>query len=156
MIYIKVGDSRRGVILYTWSTWHFLFIIHKNGKSTRAWPILKSNSTSFRFFKNFLWWIIIFWGAPLLYLFEVSIVVLIDFIAILLTPGIFLIQIVNTNNTNIHLIHFYSENNIKMHFPKSWVLKFQTRFRHSLSIGTRWNKLRWHQQRLTIAYYYFS
>ena len=90
-------------------------------------------------------------GAPLLFLFEVSIVVLIDFIAILLTPGIFLIQIVNTNNTNMHLIHFYSENNIKMHFPKSWVLKFQTRFRHLLSIATRWNKLRWHQQRLTIT-----
>ena len=36
-------------------------------------------------------------GAPLLFLSEVSIVVLIDFIAILLTPGIFFIQIVNTN-----------------------------------------------------------
>ena len=31
---------------------------------------------------------------------------LIDFIAILLTPGIFLIQIVDTNNTNMYLIHF--------------------------------------------------
>ena len=30
-------------------------------------------------------------GAPLLFLYELSIVVLIDFIAILLTPGIFLI-----------------------------------------------------------------
>ena len=35
--------------------------------------------------------------APLLFLYEVSIVVLIDFIAILLTPGIFVIQIVDTN-----------------------------------------------------------
>ena len=25
----------------------FLFIIKKNGKSTRAWPMLKSNSTSY-------------------------------------------------------------------------------------------------------------
>ena len=32
-------------------TIHFLFIIHKNVKRTRAWPIQKSNSTSFRFFK---------------------------------------------------------------------------------------------------------
>ena len=47
-------------------------------------------------------------GAPLLFLYDVSIVVLIDLIAILLTPGIFLIQIVNTNNTNVHLIHFHS------------------------------------------------
>ena len=47
-------------------------------------------------------------GDPLLFLYEVSIVVLIDFIAILLTPGIFLIQIVNTNNTNVYLIHFRS------------------------------------------------
>ena len=46
-------------------------------------------------------------GGPLLFLYEVSIVVLIDFIAILLTPGIFLIQIVNAN---MYLIHFYSKN----------------------------------------------
>ena len=36
-------------------------------------------------------------GASLLFLYKVSSVVLIDFIAILLPPGIFLIQIVNTN-----------------------------------------------------------
>ena len=37
----------------TWSTVHFVFIIpKKNGKSTRAWPKLKSNSTSFWFKKN--------------------------------------------------------------------------------------------------------
>ena len=60
-------------------------------------------------------------GAPLLFIYEVSIVDLIDFMAILLTPGIFLIQIVNTNNTNMYLIYFYSKNNIKMHFPQSWV-----------------------------------
>ena len=87
-------------------------------------------------------------GAPLLFLYEVSVVVLIGFIAILLTKGIFLIQIVNTNNTNVYLIHFHSKNNIKMHFPKSWVLKFQTNLNHSLFITTRWNKLLWHQQRL--------
>ena len=52
---------------------------------------------------------------------EVSIVVLIDFIAILLTPGIVLIQIVNTN---MYLIHFHSKNIIKMCFPKVGFLKF--------------------------------
>ena len=61
-------------------------------------------------------------GAPLLFLYEVSIVILIYFIAILLTPGIILIQI-NTNNTNMYLIHFHSKNNIKICFPKSWVFK---------------------------------
>ena len=73
-----------------------------------------------------------------------SIVVLIDFMAILLTPGIFLLQIVNKN---MYLIHFHSKNIIKMHFPKVVFLKFQTGFGHSLSIVTRWNKLRWQQQR---------
>ena len=48
-------------------------------------------------------------GEPVLFLYEVGIVVLIYFIAILITPGIFLIQIVNTN---MYLIHFYSKNNI--------------------------------------------
>ena len=73
-------------------------------------------------------------GAPLIFLYEVSIVVLIDLIAMVITPGIFLIQIVNTN---MYLIHFYSKNNIKMHIPKSWVLKFQNPIKHSLSITTR-------------------
>ena len=50
----------------------------------------------------------------------ICIVVLIYFIAILLTPGIFLIQIVNTK---MYLIHFHCKNIIKMHFPKSWVFK---------------------------------
>ena len=67
-------------------------------------------------------------GAPLLFLYEVSIVVLIDFIAMLITPGILLKQIVNTN---MYLIHIYSKNNIKMHFSKSLVLKFQNGIRHS-------------------------
>ena len=49
-----------------------------------------------------------------------NIVVPIDFIAILLTLGIFLIQIVNTN---MYLIHYHSKNIIKIHFPKSWVFK---------------------------------
>ena len=57
-------------------------------------------------------------GAPLLFLYEASMVVLIDFISILLTQGIFLIQIVNTNDTNMYLIHFHSKNNNKMCFPK--------------------------------------
>ena len=72
-------------------------------------------------------------GAPLLFLYEVSIVVLIDFIAILLTSSIFLIQIVITN---MYLIHFYNKNNIKMHIPKSYVLKFQNPIKHSLYITT--------------------
>ena len=76
---------------------------------------------------------------------EVSIVVLIDFIAILLTPGIFLIQ---TVNTNMYLIHFYSKNNIKMYIPKSWVLKYQNPIRHSLYIIMRWNKLHWQEKSL--------
>ena len=100
-----------------------LFIIQKNGKSTRTWPILKSNSTSFWFKKlprinnkKFIKREPL--GAQLIFLYEVRIVVLIDFIVILLTPGIFLIQIVNTNNTNMSLIHFHSKNNIKIRFPK--------------------------------------
>ena len=76
-------------------------------------------------------------GASLLFLYEVSIVVLIDFIAILLTPGFFLIQTVNTSNSNVYLIHFHSKNNIKMRFPKSWVFKFQTNINHSLFIATQ-------------------
>ena len=64
----------------------FLFTIQRNWKSTRAWPILKSNSTSF-WFKTFFPWMNnkknYEKGAPLLFLYEVSIVVLIDFIAIL-------------------------------------------------------------------------
>ena len=89
----------------------------------------KSNSTSF-WFKDFFLRINNKnftkrgpQGAPLLFGYKVSIVVLIDFIAILLTPGIFLIQIVNTNNTNMYLIHFYTKNNIQMSFLKSWVFK---------------------------------
>ena len=70
-----------------------------------------------------------------------SIVVLIDFIAILLTPGIFLIQIIDTNNINVYLINFHSKNNIQMHFPKVGFLKFQTYLNHSLSIAKQCNKL---------------
>ena len=87
-------------------------------------------------------------GVPLLFLYEVSIVVLIDFIAILLTPGIFLIQILNTNNTNMYLIRFHSKYIIKMRFPKSFIFKVQNHFRHSLNIAAWWNKLHWVQQRL--------
>ena len=47
-------------------------------------------------------------GAPLAFFYEASMVVLIDFIAILLTPGIFLIQIININNTNMYVIRIYS------------------------------------------------
>ena len=78
-------------------------------------------------------------GALLLFLYKVSIVVLIGFIAVLLTPGIFLIQIINTN---VYLIHFHSKNNIRMRFPKVGFLQFQTNLNYSLSITTWWNKLR--------------
>ena len=53
--------------------------------------------------------------ATLLFLCEVSTQVLIDFIAILLTPDIFF----NRNNTDTYLIHFHSKNIIQMCFPKS-------------------------------------
>ena len=59
-------------------------------------------------------------GALLLFLYKVSIVVLIGYIAILLTPGLLIIQIVDTN---VYLIHFHSKNTIQMCFPKSWVFK---------------------------------
>ena len=36
----------------------------------------------------------------------------------------------------MYLIHFYMKNNIKMHFKKVGFLKFQNRFRHSLSIAS--------------------
>ena len=51
-LYMNFGGDGGG---RTWSTVHFLFIIKKHGKSTRAWPILKSNSTSFWFNNLFPW-----------------------------------------------------------------------------------------------------
>ena len=109
----------------TWSTVHFLFVIQKTYKvqehdlylnqilhhfDLKKIPRINNKKCTKRGHQ----------GAPLLFLYEVSIAVLIDFIAILLTPGIFLIQIVNTN---MNLIHFHSKNIIKMGFPKSWVFK---------------------------------
>ena len=113
------GGGQRG------SPFHFLFIIQINGKSTRAWPILKSNSTLFSFRtifprmnnKNFTKRGPK--GAPLPFLYEASMVVLIHFIAILLTLGIFLIQIININNTNMYVIRIYSKNMMKIHFPNT-------------------------------------
>ena len=125
-IYMNFGGVRSGVHgrWGSWSTVHFWFIIQNNGKSTRAWSILKSNSTLFFFHFFFLGWIIKKklkrgpQGAPLLFLYEVSIVVIINFIAILLTPGIFFIQIVNTNNTIMYLIHFIVKILLNCVFPK--------------------------------------
>ena len=94
--------------------WFFLKLkIQKQTYLSQDHPI-ESNSTSFWFNFFFLGWIIKklrrgAQGALLLFLYEMSIVVLIDFIA-----GIFLIQIVNTN---MYLIYFFSKNIIKMHFP---------------------------------------
>ena len=73
--------------------------------------------------------------ASLIFLYEVSIVVLIDFKAILVSRDIFLIQIIDTNNTNMYLIHFHNANIIKMRFLRVWFLKFQTRFRHLIFIS---------------------
>ena len=75
---------------------HFLLIIYKNGKSIRAWPILKSNSTSFSFNFFFLGWIIKkHEKGPHSYFFRSY--KFRSIIAVLLTPGItwihFLIQI---------------------------------------------------------------
>ena len=147
--YRDMYEFRRVRRRHTHSTIHFLFI-KKNGKSIRAWPILKLNSTSFWFKQKICRMNNNFRkrgpeGAWLLFLWS-EMIVLIDFIAILRTPGIFLIQIVNTNNTNVYLIHFV---NIKMCFPKSLILKLQTNLNHSLFITTRWHKLCWHQQRLS-------
>ena len=50
-------------------------------------------------------------------------------------------------NTNMYLIHFHSKHIINICFPKSWVFKVSN-LNHSLSITVRWNKLRWHHQRL--------
>ena len=96
-------------------------------KAQEHLPILKSNFTSF-FIKNFF---------PRMnnkncmkrgpHSYFCTKRVLIDFIAILLTPGIFLIQIVNTN---MYLIHFYSKIKIKMHFPQSLVFKLQLHTSH--------------------------
>ena len=109
----------------------FFVYYFKKQKKYKSMPILKSNSTLFWFWnffprmknKNFTERRQRDIFLLNLFLYERSIVGLIDFITILLTPGIFLIQIVNTNNTNVHLIHFHSKINIQMHFPKSWVFK---------------------------------
>ena len=121
-IYMHFRGGRGG---RRWSPVHFLFIIQKTGKSTRAWPILKSNSTLFSFRTSFPRMNNKNFtkkgpkGAPLPFLYEASMAVLIDFIAILLTPGIFLIQISNLNNTNMYVIRIYSKNMMKIHFPNT-------------------------------------
>ena len=51
----------------------------------------------------------------------------------------------------MYLIHFYSKNNIKMLIPKSWILKFQNRIKHSLYIATWWNKLCWQEKSFSVA-----
>ena len=80
--------------------------------------------------KKFLGWIIKFYekGGPvgLATISLMSVEVLIDFIAMLLTQGISLKQIVNTNNTNMYLIHFYSKNDIQMCFQKMLGFKVST------------------------------
>ena len=103
---------------HTYSTVHFLFIIKKKEKVQEHDLYLNQILHDFDLKKNFPRKNnkkIMKRGpqrALLLFLYEASIVVLIEFISKLLTPGIFLIQIVNTNNTNVYLIHFHSKNNI--------------------------------------------
>ena len=66
-----------------------MFIIKKKIEKV---PALKSNSTFKIFFlrmNNKKFMKMGPQGAPLLFLYEVSIAILIDFIAVLLTPGIF-------------------------------------------------------------------
>ena len=73
--------------------------------------------------------------GPPLFFHEVNIVVLIDFIAMLLTPGIFLIQIVNTNNTNMYLIHLFKKILLNV-FSQKLCFKVSKPIRHLLSIVT--------------------
>ena len=104
----------------TWATVHFFLLLKKTDKVQEHDLYLNQILHHFelKFFRGLQ-------GALFLFLYKVIIVVLIDFIAILLTPGIFLIQIVNTNNKNWNLIHFHGKNNVKIHFPKSWVFSFK-------------------------------
>ena len=44
---------------------------------------------------------------------------------------------VNTNNTNMYLIHFHSKNIINMHIPKSYVLEFQNCYQCSIFISEK-------------------
>ena len=76
-------------------------------------------------------------GTLLLFLYKVSIVVLIDFITILRTPGIFLIQIVNTN---VHLIHFHSKNHIQIRFPNSRAFKVSNLYQSLNILSQKKNK----------------
>ena len=102
----------------------FCLLFKKTKKIQEHDLILKSNSTLFLFRTNFPRMNNKNFtkrgpkGAPLPFLYAASMVVLIDFIAILLTPGIFLIQIININNTNMYVIHIYSKNT-KIHFPNT-------------------------------------
>ena len=107
-----------------WSTVHFLFIIHKMEKLQEHDLYLDQILYHFHinfFFLERIMKILQKWdprGPPLLFLYEVSIAVLINFIVILLTPGIILIQIVNRNNTNVYLIQFHSKTNIQIRFSR--------------------------------------
>ena len=58
--------------------------------------------------------------APLPLFYEVTIVVLTDVIAILLTPGIFLMQIFNTNMYYKFINSFLWQKSIWMHFPSGY------------------------------------
>ena len=123
-VYMNLGGYGGGC---TYSTVHFLFIVKKKGKSTRAWPILNQILHHFDLKKKFLGLIIkILWkgwsqgpGSP-------------DPISLRSeysssnwfhsnTPKSR--YLFNTNNTNVYLIDFHNKNNIQMRFPKNRVFK---------------------------------
>ena len=56
--YIDIYEFRGVPGGHRWSTIHFMFIIENNGKSTRAWSILKSISHHFDLIFFFPGWII--------------------------------------------------------------------------------------------------
>ena len=142
-IWILVGTGG-----HTYSTLHFFVYYSKQRKKYKRYC---KTYTEIKFYIILIFFFFLGWiikhlqkgtpEAPLLFLYEVSTVVLIDFIAILLTLGIFLIQMVNTNNTNMYLIQFHSKNIINMHIPKSYVLKFQNCYQCSIFISEEEKRL---------------
>ena len=116
---------------HTWSTVHFLFIIKKKWKSKRAWPILKSNYTSFWFKKRFprinnKKFMKRRHKSGLLFLYKVKKEAPISLQSEYSSSNWFHSNthnfrcLFNTNNTNMYLIHYHSKNIIKKYFPKSF------------------------------------
>ena len=125
-LYISFGGGVQGGC--TWSTLHFCSLVFKNTENVQEHD-LYFNQILYHFDlkKNFLRWIIkslqkgAGGPAPISLRSEHSI----SHWFHTNTPNSrhLFIQIVNTNNTNVYLIHFHSKNNIQMCFPQSWVFK---------------------------------